>query len=124
MKENKMHLINKIFNNETIRTIWDKDDEKYREGLKTLGYENVTTYNGEGQLPSPKPGVTISGNIQYDYKSLKQFKVKYLYKGDGKGTKRLVDFVFWVLHLNNTPCVFVRGVSVFVIKRHRNNVTF
>ena len=24
-----MHLINKIFNNETIRTIWDKDDEKY-----------------------------------------------------------------------------------------------
>ena len=24
-----MHLIGKIFNNETIRTIWDKDDEKY-----------------------------------------------------------------------------------------------
>lgn len=24
-----MHLINKIFNNETIRTIWDKDEEKY-----------------------------------------------------------------------------------------------
>ena len=29
MKEEQMHLINKIFNNETIRTIWDKDDEKY-----------------------------------------------------------------------------------------------
>ena len=29
MKENKMHLINKIFNNETIRTVWDKDTEKY-----------------------------------------------------------------------------------------------
>ncbi len=29
MDENKVHLINKIFNNETIRTIWDKDDEKY-----------------------------------------------------------------------------------------------
>jgi len=29
MKQDKMHLINKIFNNETIRTIWDKDDEKY-----------------------------------------------------------------------------------------------
>lgn len=29
MKEDKMHLINKIFNNETIRTIWDKDSEKY-----------------------------------------------------------------------------------------------
>ena len=29
MKEDKMHLINKIFNNETIRTVWDKEDEKY-----------------------------------------------------------------------------------------------
>ena len=28
MDENKMHLINKIFNNETIRTVWDKDEEK------------------------------------------------------------------------------------------------
>ena len=24
-----MHLINKIFNNETIRTVWDKTEEKY-----------------------------------------------------------------------------------------------
>lgn len=29
MKENKMHLINKIFNNDTIRTVWDNEDEKY-----------------------------------------------------------------------------------------------
>lgn len=29
MKEDKMHLINKIFNNETIRTVWDKESEKY-----------------------------------------------------------------------------------------------
>lgn len=29
MNENKMHLINKIFDNETIRTVWDKEDEKY-----------------------------------------------------------------------------------------------
>ena len=29
MKQDKMHLINKIFNNETIRTVWDKDEEKY-----------------------------------------------------------------------------------------------
>lgn len=29
MKEEKMHLINKIFNNETIRTVWDKENEKY-----------------------------------------------------------------------------------------------
>ena len=29
MRQDKMHLINKIFNNETIRTIWDKEEEKY-----------------------------------------------------------------------------------------------
>ena len=29
MNQDKMHLINKIFNNETIRTVWDKNDEKY-----------------------------------------------------------------------------------------------
>ena len=29
MSEEKMHLINKIFKNETIRTVWDKEEEKY-----------------------------------------------------------------------------------------------
>jgi len=29
MKQDKMHLVNKIFNNETIRTVWDKEEEKY-----------------------------------------------------------------------------------------------
>ena len=29
MNQDKMHLINKIFNNETIKTVWDKEKEKY-----------------------------------------------------------------------------------------------
>ena len=29
MNQDKMHLINKIFYNETIRTVWDKEAEKY-----------------------------------------------------------------------------------------------
>lgn len=29
MKEAKMHLVNKLFNNDTIRTVWDNDKEKY-----------------------------------------------------------------------------------------------
>jgi len=29
MNQDKMHLVNKLFNNETIRTVWDKDQEKY-----------------------------------------------------------------------------------------------
>lgn len=27
MGQDKMHLINKIFNNETIRTVWNEEDE-------------------------------------------------------------------------------------------------
>ena len=29
MKESQMHLINKMFNDETIRTVWNKEEEKY-----------------------------------------------------------------------------------------------
>ena len=29
MNQDKMYLVNKIFKNETIRTVWDKEDEKY-----------------------------------------------------------------------------------------------
>lgn len=29
MNQDKMHLINKIFNNETIRTVWYKENKKY-----------------------------------------------------------------------------------------------
>ena len=29
MKEAQMHLINKIFNDKTIRTVWNKEEEKY-----------------------------------------------------------------------------------------------
>lgn len=29
MNQDKMHLVNKIFHNETIRTVWDKEQEKY-----------------------------------------------------------------------------------------------
>ena len=29
MNQDKMYLINKIFNNKTIRTVWDKEEEKY-----------------------------------------------------------------------------------------------
>ena len=29
MREDKMHLVNKIFNNNKIRTVWNEDDEKY-----------------------------------------------------------------------------------------------
>lgn len=49
MKQENMHLINKIFNNETIRTVWDKDDEKYYISIVDIvgvlsGSENPRNY--------------------------------------------------------------------------------
>lgn len=29
MQQDKMYIVNKLFNNETIRTVWSKEDEKY-----------------------------------------------------------------------------------------------
>lgn len=29
MKQEQMHLVNKLFNNETIRTIWNQEEEKH-----------------------------------------------------------------------------------------------
>ena len=70
MKESQMHLINKMFNNETIRTVWNKEEEKYyisvvdivgilsesenpqvywrvmKKRLKDEGNETVTNCNG------------------------------------------------------------------------------
>ena len=40
MKEEKMYLINKIFNNESIRTVWNKEEEKVAAGIEEAHYEN------------------------------------------------------------------------------------
>ena len=46
MNQDKMHLVNKIFNNETITTVWSKDGRKYwnklKQRLKEEGNETVT----------------------------------------------------------------------------------
>ena len=49
MNQNKMYLINKIFNNETIRTVWNKDEEKYYISVVDIvrvltDSKNVQTY--------------------------------------------------------------------------------
>ena len=52
MNQDKMHLVNKIFNNETIRTVWDEEDEKYYisvvdiEGMFRI-IESVSSKNAE-----------------------------------------------------------------------------
>ena len=43
MNQNKIHLINKIFNDETIRTIWDKEEERLWE----TGVDHCVLYTGK-----------------------------------------------------------------------------
>ena len=94
MNQDKMHLINKIFNNETIRTVWDKEDEKYyisvvdivgvlsesdnprnywkvlKYRLKKEGNESVTNCN---QLKLSV--VTKQNRLNYEYKETKELEV-------------------------------------------------
>ena len=47
MKDNKLHIINKIFKNETIRTIWDKEEEKYY--ISVVDIVDVITESSDGR---------------------------------------------------------------------------
>ena len=47
MKDNKLHLINKLFKNETIRTVWDKEDEKYY--ISVVDIVGVITESKDGR---------------------------------------------------------------------------
>ena len=47
MKEDKMHLINRIFDNEEIRTIWDKETEKYY--ISVVDVVGVITESKDGR---------------------------------------------------------------------------
>lgn len=52
MGQDRIRLVNKIFNNETIRTVWDEEDEKYYisvvdiEGMFRI-IESVSSKNAE-----------------------------------------------------------------------------
>ena len=47
MEQNKMYLINKIFNNETIRTVWDRETEKYY--ISVVDIVTVITESKDGR---------------------------------------------------------------------------
>ena len=47
MEQNKMYLINKIFNNETIRTVWDRETEKYY--MSVVDIVTVITESKDGR---------------------------------------------------------------------------
>ena len=47
MIEEKMYLVNKIFSNETIRTVWDKETEKYY--ISVVDIVSILTESSDGR---------------------------------------------------------------------------
>ena len=47
MNQDKMHLVNKLFNNETIRTVWDNEQEKYF--ISVVDIVRVVTESKDGR---------------------------------------------------------------------------
>ena len=47
MEKDKMYLVNKLFNNDEIRTVWDKEDEKYY--ISVVDVVSVLTESKDGR---------------------------------------------------------------------------
>ena len=47
MNQEKMKLVNKLFNNERIRTVWDKEEEKYY--ISVVDVVSVLTESTDGR---------------------------------------------------------------------------
>jgi len=68
MREDKMHLMNKIFNSEAIRTVWDKEEEKYFISVVDVvgvltGSERPRKYWSDLKKQLSEDGFELSGKI-------------------------------------------------------------
>ena len=78
MNQDKMHLINKIFNNETIRTIWDKEKEKYYISVVDIVGVISESDNPRKYWNKLKQRLKEEGNETVT--NCHQLKLKYKYK--------------------------------------------
>ncbi|MDO4996626.1 MAG: BRO family protein [Bacilli bacterium] len=86
MNQDKIHLINKIFNNETIRTVWDKEDEKYY--ISVVDIVSVISESKDGRKYWNKVKQRLSEEGNETVTNCHQLKLK---AQDGK--YRLTDVV-------------------------------
>ena len=86
MNRDKMHLINKIFNNETIRTVWDKEEEKYY--ISVVDIVGVISESKDGRKYWNKLKQRLKEEGNETVTNCHQLKLK---AGDGK--YRLTDVV-------------------------------
>ena len=82
MYQDKMHLVNKIFNNETIRTVWDTEQEKYF--ISVVDIVSVISESKDGrkywnklkQRLNAEGNETVTNCHQLKLKALNQFQVR------------------------------------------------
>ena len=74
MKQDKMHLINKIFNNETIRTVWDAEEEKYY--ISVVDIVSVITESSDGRKYWNKLKQRLKGEGNESVTNCHQLKTK------------------------------------------------
>lgn len=86
MNQDKMHLVNKIFNNETIRTVWDKEDEKYY--ISVVDIVGVISESKDGRKYWNKLKQRLKEEGNETVTNCHQLKLK---AGDGK--YRMTDVV-------------------------------
>jgi len=86
MKQEKMHLINKIFNNETIRTVWDKEAEKYY--ISVVDIVSILSESKDGRKYWNKLKRCLKEEGNETVTNCHQLKLKAQY-----GKYRLIDVV-------------------------------
>ena len=103
MNQDKMHLINKIFNNETIRTVWDKEDEKYY--ISVVDIVGVLSESKDGRKYWNKLKQRLRDEGKETVTNWHQLKLK---AQDGK--YRLTD----VVDIKGLYTIFIYIVSIFL----------
>lgn len=98
MQQDKMYIVNKIFNNETIRTVWSKEDEKYYISVVDIvgvlsGSDRPRKYWSDLKSKLIKEGSEVSDKI--GRLKLKAFDGKYRMTDvcDIEGMFRIIESV-------------------------------
>ena len=77
MKEAQMHLINKMFEGKTIRTVWDKDEEKYFVSVIDIAEALTDSVDPAGYWRKLKQRLKQEGNETVtNCHGLKKYKMK------------------------------------------------
>ena len=112
MNQDKMHLVNKIFNNETIRTIWDKEQEKYF--ISVVDIVSVVSGSKDGRKYWNKLKQRLKSEGNESVTNCHQLKLK---SSDGKYYKTdVVDIEGMFRIIESIPSKNAEPIKVWLAK--------